>query len=43
MVWFVQVNIQVDPFSLRRNLKLFVALDIPKIGADKDFGDIPIP
>jgi len=40
---FMEINIQVCPFSLWRNLKLFVPLDILEIGTDEDFGHVPIP
>src|ERR1039458_7390965 len=43
VVRFAEVDIQIDPFSLGRDFKLLVALDIRKIGADEDFSDIPIP
>ncbi len=32
---FMEINIQVCPFSLWRNLKLFVPLDILEIGTDE--------
>src|ERR1035438_7960274 len=43
VVRLAEVNIEVNPFALWRDFKLLVALDICKIGADKDFGDVPIP
>ena len=43
MVRLAQVNIEVNPFALRRDFKLLVALDIREIGADEDFSDVPIP
>src|SRR6266568_5785751 len=38
-----QVNIEINPLALWRDFKLLVALDIPKIGADENFGHVPIP
>jgi hypothetical protein len=43
MVGLVEVDVEVNPFALRRNLKLLVALDVRKIGADEDFRYVPIP
>jgi len=43
MVRLVQVDVEVNPFALRRNFKLLIALNVRKIGADKDFRDVPIP
>src|SRR6266496_2233154 len=43
VVGFVQVNIQVDPFSLRRNFKLSIVFDIMKIGTNEPLRHIPVP
>src|SRR5215471_8273648 len=43
VVRLAQIDIQIDPFSLRRDFKLLIALDIRKIGADEGFGNVPIP
>src|ERR1039458_4630883 len=39
----IEVDIQIDPLSLRRNLEFFVPFYVLEIRADERFRDIPIP
>ena len=39
----IEIDIQINPLSLRRNLKFFVAFDVLEIRANERFRDIPIP
>ena len=39
----VEIDIEVDPLALRRDLKLLVAADVLEVSADEDFGNIPVP
>src|SRR5215469_2005315 len=39
----VEIDIQIDPFVLGRNLELFIALNVVKIRSDEYFGHIPVP
>src|SRR5665213_1355857 len=43
MVCPVQVDVEVDPLSLRGNLKFFIAAYIVKVRADKNLRNVPIP
>src|SRR5581483_2870264 len=37
------VDIEIDPFALRRYFKLAIAADIFKIRSNEDFGNVPVP
>src|SRR6185437_6004525 len=43
VVRLVQIDVQIDPFSLGRNFKFLIVTYIFKIRTDKDFGNIPVP
>src|ERR1700750_2208130 len=43
MMWLVEIDIEIDPLSLRGQLKFFVASEFLKVRADKSLRDIPIP
>src|ERR1700693_2852281 len=43
VVGLAQVDIKIDPFASGRDFKLFIALDIRKVGANEHFSDVPIP
>src|SRR6185369_4887244 len=39
----VQIDIEIDPFSLRRDLEFLVATNVLEVRTDKHFGHIPFP
>jgi hypothetical protein len=43
MIRKIEINIKVDPLPLRRKFKLLVSPNVAKVGADKQFSNIPIP
>src|SRR6266704_1447739 len=43
VVRLVKIYVEINPFALRRNLKLLVTLDISEIRAKEYFGHVPIP
>src|SRR5882762_2134016 len=43
VVRLVQINIEVNPLALRRDLQLLVAPDILKVGSEKHFSNVPVP
>jgi hypothetical protein len=43
MIGKIEIDIEVDPLPLRRNLKFLVSPDVVKVRADEQLGDIPIP
>ena len=43
VLWLGQVDVQIDPFPLRRDLELFVAADVLKVRANKNLRDVPVP
>src|SRR5664280_2368999 len=38
-----QIDIEVDPFALRGNLKFLISLDILEVRTNKYLGDVPVP
>ena len=43
MIRFIEIDIEVDPLSLRRQFQFLVAQDHLEVRAGKRFGDIPVP
>src|SRR6516164_1859482 len=43
MVGSVEIDIEINPLSLRRYLEFFVASNVLEICADKSLGNIPVP
>src|SRR5215470_5186901 len=43
MVRFIQIDIEINPLSLRRNFELLVALNVPEIRADENLSHVPVP
>ena len=43
MVWRIEIDIEVGPFPLRRDLKLPVSADILEIRTDENLCHVPIP
>src|SRR3954452_21998078 len=43
MMRFAEINFQIDPFALRRNLEFFVMPDVCEIGSDENLRHIPVP
>ena len=39
----VEVDIKVNPFSLRGNFEFLITFDIAEVGTDEHFSDIPLP
>jgi hypothetical protein len=43
MMRFVEINFQINPLALRRNLKFLVTPDVCEISSDENFRHIPVP
>src|SRR5580658_517329 len=43
MMLAIEIDLQIDPLPLRRNLEFFVPFYVLEIRADEHFRDIPIP
>ena len=43
MMGAMEIDVEVDPLTLRRDFELFVTLDIRKVGANEGFGYLPVP
>src|ERR1700722_3315141 len=43
MMRFAQIDVEIEPFSLRGQFEFSIMLDILEIGADEYLGHVPIP
>jgi hypothetical protein len=43
MMWFIQIDIEINPLAARRHFKFLVAPDVLEVGAYKNFGNVPVP
>ena len=43
MMGAMEIDVEVDPLTLRRDFELFIAPDILEIRADENLRDVPLP
>jgi len=43
VVWQIEIDFQVNPLTLGRNLTLFVVPDILKVATNEKLRNIPVP
>jgi hypothetical protein len=39
----VEIDVEVNPFALRREFEFFIAADVLEVGANEGLGDVPVP